>query len=416
LTPLTGCIPTQAPTAAFDATPTTGTVPLTVAFTDTSSGNGSAITSWSWSFGDGDTSTDQNPSHTYDSVGTFDVSLTVTSEAGSNTTTSTGLITVAQATVAPTAAFTATNTTGETPLTVQFTDQTTFTKGADVTYAWDFGDGGTSSEQNPSHTYTGAGTFDVSLTVTNSVGSDTATQTDLVTATAPVEAPTAEFSGTPRQGQVPLTVQFTDESDPGSSPITSRNWDFRDGYTAGGTVDFTLTLEYLGAEDVSALGIQEDLPDGWTFDQIVNTSASQSPQIKDPSESTSGNLEIFWVDTPDLTGPLTVTYRVNAPAAASDTVVFTGTTIFRTTGSEIRSNVETTMLAPRGTSTQEDPQHVFQTPGTYTIDLSVTSAVGGDGRTRSNYIQAQPADLVPFEGEVDDLLLTMTRELDSASN
>ena len=69
-----------APTASFTATPTTGSVPLAVNFTDTSTGG---PTSWAWTFGDGGTSTAQSPSHTYTSTGTFTASLTATNGQGS---------------------------------------------------------------------------------------------------------------------------------------------------------------------------------------------------------------------------------------------------------------------------------------------------------------------------------------------
>ena len=147
-----------APTASFTATPTTGSVPLTVNFTDTSTGG---PTSWAWTFGDGGTSTAQSPSHTYTSNGTFTATLTATNGQGS--TSSSRTITVTQPT-APTASFTATPTTGSVPLTVNFTDTST---GGPTSWAWDFGDGGTSTAQSPSHTYTGTGTFTASLTATN---------------------------------------------------------------------------------------------------------------------------------------------------------------------------------------------------------------------------------------------------------
>jgi len=73
-----------APTASFTATPTTGSVPLTVNFTDTSTGG---PTSWAWTFGDGGTSTAPSPSHTYTSTGTFTASLTATNGQGSTSTT-----------------------------------------------------------------------------------------------------------------------------------------------------------------------------------------------------------------------------------------------------------------------------------------------------------------------------------------
>jgi PKD repeat protein len=79
------------PVADFTATPTSGTAPLAVSFTDTSTGS---PTSWSWDFGDGGTSTAQNPSHTYSSAGTYDVSMTATNAAGSDTKTRVGEVVV----------------------------------------------------------------------------------------------------------------------------------------------------------------------------------------------------------------------------------------------------------------------------------------------------------------------------------
>ncbi len=82
-----------APTAAFAGDPVSGTVPLTVDFTDQSTGS---PTSWSWTFGDGGTSTAQNPSYTYAAVGTYTVSLTVSNEFGSDSVTRNGYINVTE--------------------------------------------------------------------------------------------------------------------------------------------------------------------------------------------------------------------------------------------------------------------------------------------------------------------------------
>jgi len=83
--------------------------------------------------------------------------------------------------VAPTASFSAAPTSGAAPLGVQFTDTSS---GSPTSWAWDFGDGATSSAQNPSHTYTAAGAYTVTLTASNSVGSDTATRTGLISVTS----------------------------------------------------------------------------------------------------------------------------------------------------------------------------------------------------------------------------------------
>ena len=93
---LTGC-PLPAPTgpsAAFSATPVTGTAPLVVQFSDSSSAGSEAITARSWDFGDGETSTAQSPSHTYAAAGTYTVALTVTTSVSSDTETKADLIVV----------------------------------------------------------------------------------------------------------------------------------------------------------------------------------------------------------------------------------------------------------------------------------------------------------------------------------
>ncbi len=170
------------PTAAFSGSPTSGTAPLTVSFTDESTGN---PTSWSWDFGDGSTSTQQNPTHEYASAGTYTVSLTATNDCGSSTETKVDYITVTEPTCdTPVADFTGSPTSGTAPLTVNFTDQST---NSPTSWSWDFGDGTTSTLQNPSHEYTAAGTYTVKLTATNSCGSDTKTRVDYITVTAPTQ-------------------------------------------------------------------------------------------------------------------------------------------------------------------------------------------------------------------------------------
>jgi PKD repeat protein len=83
--------PTPPPLADFTSDVVSGAAPLTVNFTDTSTGN---VSSWSWDFGDGGTSTQQNPSHDYLTPGTYTVVLQVTGPGGSDTRTRTGYITV----------------------------------------------------------------------------------------------------------------------------------------------------------------------------------------------------------------------------------------------------------------------------------------------------------------------------------
>jgi len=185
------------PIAAFTADTTTGMTPLTVTFTDAST---NSPTSWLWDFGDSDSTnaTVQNPVHTYAGEGTYAVTLTATNSLGSDSETKAGYITVTAAIPVPVAAFSATQTSGTFPLTVQFTDASTNTP---TSWAWDFNSDGTidSTEQNPSHTYTSAGTFTVNLTATNEYGSDSETKTGFITVntvTEPSLPLTTEQTGT----------------------------------------------------------------------------------------------------------------------------------------------------------------------------------------------------------------------------
>ncbi|MFO1313581.1 MAG: PKD domain-containing protein [Burkholderiales bacterium] len=161
------------PVASFVADKTSGPVPLTVNFS--SSASTGTITSYAWTFGDGGTSAAANPSHTYTSTGTFTVALTVSGPGGTNTQTRTGYLTVNVP--APAASFTANVTSGNAPLTVNFTNLST---GSITSYAWTFGDGGTSTAANPSHSYASAGTYTVALTVTGPGGSNALTRTGYV--------------------------------------------------------------------------------------------------------------------------------------------------------------------------------------------------------------------------------------------
>nr|MBP6828600.1 PKD domain-containing protein [Saprospiraceae bacterium] len=223
------------PLAAFTASPTSGCGPLTVQFTNQSSGN---PTSYNWLFPGGtpSASTEQNPTVVYNTPGTYSVTLTVGNNAGTNSITQTNYITV---NAAPVAGFTS-NTNGA---IASFTN----TSQNATAYSWNFGDGGTSNLTNPTHTYTNDGTYTVTLTATGPCG--TATSSQSVTIATP---PTAGFSASPLAGCAPLTVQFTNAS---SQNATSWNWQFPGGtpssstqqnpsvvYSNSGTYTVTLTV------------------------------------------------------------------------------------------------------------------------------------------------------------------------------
>jgi PKD repeat protein len=174
-------------TANFTASPTSGDAALEVTFTSTSTGT---ITSYSWDFGDGGTSTQANPTHTYTSDGTYTVILTVVGSDGSDSEIKTAYITVGSG-AGPTVDFEGTPLSGEAALTVDFTDLST---GNNVhAWSWNFGDGGTSSEQHPSHIYSSAGIYDVTLSATDDDGTNAKTRYAYITVTGGGPPPNGEW-------------------------------------------------------------------------------------------------------------------------------------------------------------------------------------------------------------------------------
>jgi len=147
------------PVANFTAAPQSGPAPLLVQFTDTSDGD---PIRYSWQFGDQITSTEKNPYHLYESPGIYTVSLTVSNREGSDTKT----IPI-EVTSIPVAAFSADVTSGQSPLTVQFEDRST---GQPTSWLWKFGDGGSSTVQNPVHVFADPGVYSVQLTAGNNAG------------------------------------------------------------------------------------------------------------------------------------------------------------------------------------------------------------------------------------------------------
>lgn len=229
--------------ANFTAEPKIGPEPLTVQFTDRSTGN---ITSWLWDFDDGTTSIDRSPVHTFQEPYSYTVSLTVSGPDGSDTETKTAYIQGFTPEI-PEADFSKQPISMDSPMTVQFIDESTCPAhymsranglivgsmdsadhGGITTWLWDFGDSESSEERSPVHTYKNPGTYTVTLKVIGPAGSDTITKQNFITLMMP-SVPVANFIGKPRTGDGPLTVQFTDSS---SGYIESRLWNFGDGTTS----------------------------------------------------------------------------------------------------------------------------------------------------------------------------------------
>jgi uncharacterized repeat protein (TIGR03803 family) len=214
------------PSANFSGNPTNGSAPLTVTFTDNSTG---AITNRFWSFGDGGTSntTATSVQYVYQASGSNSVALIVSGPGGSNTNTKPNYIVVGSAAPPPpVASFTASPTNGVAPLPVTFTDNST---GNVTNWFWVFGDGGTTNLTTNTvvYAYNTAGVYTVTEIVSGVGGSSTDTVANDISVLAP--PPVAGFTASPTNGAAPLSVNFTDDS---SGSITGWAWAFGDGNTS----------------------------------------------------------------------------------------------------------------------------------------------------------------------------------------
>ncbi len=267
-----------APVSDFRLDPLAPTVGASVQFTDASTDpDGDAITEWAWDFGDGsDVVATQNPTHTFNAVGAYKVTLTVTddpSDGDRQTSTREFTVFVCDETdpdgtackppnAGPLASFSPNRTEVDQGHSVAFTDASEDRDGTIEAWHWDFGDGETSSEQNPTHTFTRVGTFQVTLTVTDDGGLQSTRafpiQVRLVEPdpTEPADLlppPIAAFtvSEDPAVGEA---VTFTDATQ-SERDLVSWTWFFGDGsdpasgatvehtYQETGTFRVTLTVE-----------------------------------------------------------------------------------------------------------------------------------------------------------------------------
>ena len=248
--------------ANADASPISGETPLTVNFTGNATG-GTSPYLYSWDFGDGVYSTEQNPSHTYYTDGNYTAILTVTDNQDSQDFDSI-TITVTPPLTPVVASGNASPTSGNSPLTVYFTGNATGGT-PPYLYYWNFGDGQSSNQQNPSHIYNSAGNYTTTLTVTDS-NNNQDSDSLIITVTTPIYPLVASCIASPTSGDVPFTVYFTGNATGGILPY-SYNWNFGDGfsstqqnpshtYNAAGNYTATLTVtDNQGSQDSVSLTI-----------------------------------------------------------------------------------------------------------------------------------------------------------------
>jgi len=407
--------------AEFEAAPLSGVAPLAVAFTNKSCG---AFSTWSWDFGDGSpASTEANPTHTYTAGGVYTVTLTASGSDGTVSKTKTNLITVYNPVGA---GFAAQPTSGVAPLEVAFTNTST---GDYTARQWDFGDGATSTDQNPSHVYAAPGVYTVTLTVSGPGGTATETKTGYITAYTPVHA---GFTAEPTSGIAPLSVTFSNTS---TGDYTASQWDFGDGspvsteaspthvYSARGTYTVTLTVSGPGGTDSvttpACVTVYEPVQAAFTAQptaglvplqvSFTNTSTGDYDTLSwDLGDGSPPSAEANPVHTYTAGGTYTVTLTtsglggqdvetkvgyisvytpVQAGMVATPTVGVAPLDVaFRNTSTGSFTASEWDFGDGSPTSNELSPTHVYGARGTYTVTLSVSGPGGTDSITEPGYI------------------------------
>jgi gliding motility-associated-like protein len=329
--------------ADFTASVTSGCTPLVVSFTDATTGG--TPTSWLWSLGNGSNPTSQHPSTTYTTPGVYTVTLTAFSASGSDAETKTGYITVYGP---PAISFTANKTSGCLPLSVQFNSNITANGSGDTTYTWDFGDGTSNSNApNPSHTFTSAGTFNVTLTVQNGPCLASFTRSAYITVYA-LPVPTFTTSQTTFCA-IPATALFTNTSS-GFGPL-SATWTFGDGGTGSGNLA-TNTYNTSGVFNVSLT-----TTDGHGCSATVNAPA---------------HISVY--GTP-------ASFTSAASGCTNDSVQFINTA----GGTGILWD-----FGDGNTDTLPNPKHLYGVPGTYAVKLTLSIGPCTKSISRSITINAPP--------------------------
>ena len=414
----------QAPTANFKSDITGGCSPIVVNFQDISTGN---PTSWLWDFGNGGTSTLKNPSTTYLAPGIYPVTLTATNAAGSNTITQQAYIQVFDP---PTVDFIFDKNTGCTPYKIQFTDQSTESPNTkNVAWAWDFGDGQTSSLKNPSHIYRISDNFTVSLKVTSDKGcAKTITKANIINI-IPGVVPAFDNS-LPTSCTAPATINFTNNS---SGPGTvSYLWNFGDNttstaaspthtYTSAGTYNVSLVAtSNLGCTDtliknsaVSVGGYKTDFTvPGFCEENRVQITNTSSPApvsslwiFPDGTTSTDINPQKRFPSGGNFSVKLINNYG-NCSDSVTKTVTATGKPAITFTGIDsvkctppLTVNFNNTTNATTYTwdfgdssaiSTEVNPSHTYTKFGNYSVTVIAKNAQGCiDTLVKKDYIKIQ---------------------------
>lgn len=331
------------PQVNFNASVTSGCYPLNVQFTDLTNPVNGTITSWQWDFGDGTFGNTQNPSHIYTASGNYNVSLIATNSNGCfKSLTKTQYI---QVEPGVTADFTNSSQSGcSAPANINF--QNTSQGAGTLSYQWNFGDGSTSTQENPTHEYTNTGNYDVTLIVTNSNGcSNTIVRPNAVSIGnihSDFSAPDSICRG--------VTIGITNTSSP--TPGTSF-WDFGDGTTSN---EINPQKNYL-------------FPGTYTIKLINNFGACIDSVSKQIVINPKPTVDFTSADTISCTAPFTVHF----------------------TNTSTGNNTYTWIFGDGTTSTETNPVHTYTGFGNYVVRLIAFNSFGcSNNIIKDNFIRIQP--------------------------
>jgi len=384
------------PTADFSATPTEGCTPQTVTYSDLSSSN---TTEWNWTFEGGvpATSTAQNPTVTYNTAGVFDVSLTSSNAAGTDDITKTDYVTISEPT---TSDYTFAVTGGD----VTFTNEST---NAD-SYNWEFGNGDTSTDEDPMYTYTESGSYEVVLSATGTCGTVTDTQT-VVISLAPVAAFTTVGSPT---DCAEFTLAYTDAS---TFNPTAWAWTFEGG-TPAVAADFGYTnnaLEVTFENQSSAAGTSYV----WDFGDGM-TSTGTSPIYTYAEE---GIYEVTLTSTGPCNSDVT-TQMINlytTPTAGFSSDITDGcsdltVSYSQTASSNVTAYAWTFEGGTPSTSTDANPTVVYNSAGAYNVELVVSNPAGSGSASEIDYVTVSDIPSASFVAVNNMLTVTFTNNTTDA--
>ena len=398
----------QSPVANFRANVLSGCAPLTVIFTDLSTGS---PTEWNWEFSNGTLSSVQNPVVSFSTPGTYSVKLVVRNANGIDQFERINYITVFPS---PTPNFSADITLGCVPVRVNFTDLSTSPQGSIVSWDWDFGDGATSSLQNPSHTYANTGFYTVTLKVTSSTGCSRIVSRGRYIRV--VDGVSTDFNFTvSRSCLPPYSVSFQNQS---SGPGTiSYSWNFGNGQTSTAVNPSTIynapgtyTVRLNAASNFGCSGsIQKTVTISQTttdFTGPANACLNQPVTFQNSSSETPQASFWYFGDgtTSAQTNPVKTylaagTYNVkminffqNCTDSITKTVTIQDTVAVNFTVDDSSScaapfNVQFTDLTPGAVSwvwdfgdgirsTQQNPNHQYTSLGNYTVTLTAVTSAG----------------------------------------